>query len=116
MESVWNGVGFATLLTSLYVLRFRGWNRPGAVMIYFAFFVTLEVVASKFLLPPGAFGPGLGKVCFGLTIPVLVAGYMVWRHEQRHDEIDDEIGEKAAVDPRRRAPLPVGEGEPSAKQ
>lgn len=96
MEALWNGVAFATLLTSLYILRFRGWTRPLAVCLYFAFFATLEVVAAKFFLPPGAFGAGLAKLCFGLTVPVLVAAYLVWRHERRHGQLEDAPSEEAS--------------------
>lgn len=86
MESALNGISFSLLLTSLFILRFRGWKRPTAVGIYFLFFVFLEVAASHFFMPPGAFGPGLAILCFGLTVPVLIAAYLVWRHEKRHGE------------------------------
>ena len=86
MESVLNGLSFSLLLTSLFVLRFRGWTRPVAVGLYFMFFLVLEVCASHYFMPPGAFGSGLSIVCFGLTVPVLVAAYLVWRHEKRQGE------------------------------
>jgi len=88
MESTLNAVSFSLLLTSLFILRFRGWKRPLAVAAYFAFFVVLEMIASHYFIPPGAFGSGLAIVCFGLTVPVLVAAYLVWRHERRHGEAD----------------------------
>lgn len=86
MESALNGFSFGLLLTSLYILRFRGWNRPIAVVVYFAFFVILEIVASHYFMPPGAFGSELSIVCFGLSVPLLIAAVLVWRHEKRHDE------------------------------
>jgi hypothetical protein len=89
VDAVFNGLSFSLLLTSLFVLRFRGWNRPGMVALYFVFFLVAEVSASHFFLPPGAFGPGLGYVCLGLTPPVLIAAYLVWRHEQVHGESGD---------------------------
>ena len=88
MESVLNGLSFALLLTSLFVLRFRAWKRPVAVALYFLFFLVLEVGASHYFMPPGAFGSWLAIVCFGLTVPVLIAVYLVWRHEERHGEGD----------------------------
>lgn len=88
MESALNGISFALLLTSLFILRFRGWKRPTAVAMYFSFFVILEIGASHFFMPPGAFGSGLAIVCFGLTVPVLIAAYLVWRHENRHGETE----------------------------
>lgn len=90
VDSLLNPIAFATLLTSLYVLRFRGWRRPGAVALYFAFFAALEVVATRYFLPAGAFGPLLGKVCLGLTLPVLLAAYLVWRHERNEGEAGDD--------------------------
>ena len=32
MDSALDGLAFSLLLTSLYVLRFRGWQRPMAVV------------------------------------------------------------------------------------
>lgn len=86
MEAILNPLAFAMLLTSLYILRFRGWDRPLAVAVYFVFFAALEFLATHYFLPPGAFGPGLGMVCLGLTVPVLVAAFLVWRHERRQGE------------------------------
>lgn len=85
MEGILNGLSFSILLTALYTLRFRGWTRPRAVLAYFIFFAALEMAASHYLLPPGAFGPALTYVCLFLTLPVLVAAFLVYRHEQRHD-------------------------------
>lgn len=81
-----SGVAFALLLTSLYVLRFRGWTRPGHVLAYFVFFVVLETIAMRYLIPPGAFGPSLGIICVVFSVPVLVAAFLVWRHERNHGE------------------------------
>ena len=88
MESVLNPLAFATLLTSLYVLRFRGWKKPLWVAGYFVFFAALEIGATA-MLPPGAFGSGLGILCLSLSVPVLVAAYLVWRHEQRQGEVEE---------------------------
>jgi len=88
MESTLNAISFSLLLTSLFILRFRGWKRPIAVAVYFTFFVALEMIASHYFIPLGAFGSGLAIVCFGLTVPVLVAAYLVWRYERYHGEAD----------------------------
>jgi hypothetical protein len=88
VPGLFNGIAFALLLTSLFVLRFRGWQHPGRVIAYFLFFVLLEAVASHYFLPPGAIGPGLGYVCLGLTVPVLIAACLVWKHEVKHGETD----------------------------
>jgi hypothetical protein len=90
MESIVNPIAVALLLTSLYVLRFRGWTRPGVAVAYFASFATLEVVATHWLIPPGAFGPALGYVCLGLTVPAVIAIVLVRRHERY--ERDEPIG------------------------
>ena len=86
MESILNGLSFALLLTALFVLRFRGWKRPFMVVVYFLFFLVLEGVASTLFMPPGAFGPGFAILFFGLTVPVLVAIYLLWRHERAEGE------------------------------
>ena len=88
MNDWFNGFAFALLLTSLFVLRFRGWQRPGTVALYFVFFAALEMGVSYAVIPPGAIGPGLGRLCIGLSIPVLIAAYLVWRHEKRQGETD----------------------------
>ncbi len=88
IDSILNPIAFSILLTSLYVLRFRGWERPVAVALYFAFFLTLEVVVSHSFLPPEAFGPGLGYVCLGLSLPVVGATFFVWRQERRQADSD----------------------------
>jgi hypothetical protein len=88
MEGALNGLAVALLLTSLFVLRFRAWRKPVWVVFYFAFFATLELVASHNFLPPNAFGPGLGYVCLGLTPPVWIATYLLWRHERREGEVE----------------------------
>ena len=98
MEAAVNGFSFALLLTALYVLRFRGWKKPRAVVAYLTFFLALEIFASHYFLPPGAFGSGLAIVCFGLTVPVSIAAFLVWRHERRHGEGGDDDSEGAAVD------------------
>lgn len=85
MESILNPIAFATLLTSLFVLRFRGWRRPGRVLAYFAFFAGIELVAAHYFLPPGAFGVGLGYLCLALTFPVSIAAFLLWRHERIQD-------------------------------
>ena len=88
-EALLNSLAFALLLTSLFVLRFRGWKRPIAVLLYFVFFAVVEVLASRYFLRPGAFGPGLGYLCLALTPPVLIAAFLVWRHEKRSGEVED---------------------------
>jgi hypothetical protein len=88
MEGALNGLSFALLLTSLFVLRFRAWRKPVWIVAYFAFFAAVELVASHFFLTPNAFGPGLGYVCLGLMPPVWIATYLLWRHEKREGEID----------------------------
>lgn len=77
-----NGFAFALLLTSLFVLRFRGWTRPRHVIGYFAFFAALEMVANHYFFPAGALGPEVAVVCFALTVPVSIAAWVLWRHEK----------------------------------
>ncbi|MFK7895601.1 MAG: hypothetical protein AB8G23_07175 [Myxococcota bacterium] len=100
MDGLLNGLSFSVLLTALYILRFRGWTRPWAVLAYFLFFAALEIGASHYLLPKDAFGPALSYVCFGLTFPVLIAAFLVFRYEQKHGGRTElnEVGGEDAVD------------------
>lgn len=84
MESFLNPIGVGVLLSALYMLRYRAWRRPVMVVAYCAFFTSLEWVAARFFLPPGALPPVIGWLCLALTIPVLVATWVVWRNERRH--------------------------------
>lgn len=88
MESLVNPLGVGLLLAALYMLRFRAWRRPALVVAYFAFFTTLEWVAARYFLPPGALPETIGWVCLGLTVPVLVATWLVRRHEHNQHEGD----------------------------
>ncbi len=88
VDGLVNPVGFGLLLTSLYVLRFRAWRRPVLVVAYFAFFTSLEWVAARYFMPPGAMPNAIGYLCFALTFPVLIATAIVWRQEQRAREGD----------------------------
>ena len=81
MTSIVNPLGFGVLLTSLFVLRFRAWRRPATVVVYFLFFTGLEWGAAQFM-PPGGLPDAIGWLCLGLTLPVLVATYFVWRAER----------------------------------
>jgi hypothetical protein len=88
MDALVNPIGFGLLLTSLYMLRFRAWRRPVLVVAYFAFFTSLEWVATRYFMPPGALPNAVGILCLFLTVPVLVATAIVWRQEQRAHEGD----------------------------
>ena len=58
------------------------------VVAYFTFFMSLEWIAARYFMPPGALPNEVGYVCLGLTLPVLVATFLVWRHEQQQHEGD----------------------------
>lgn len=70
------------MLTAVFVLRFRVWERPMQGVAYFVFFAVLDFTAMWLWVPPGAFGPGLGFLCLALTVPAVVAIVLVRRHEQ----------------------------------
>ena len=88
VDSILNPLGVGLLLSSLYMLRFRAWRRPVLVIAYFAFFTSLEWIAARYFMPPGALPNEVGIVCLGLTLPILVATFLVWRNEQREHEGD----------------------------
>ena len=88
LDSILNPLGVGLLLSSLYMLRFRAGRRPVLVVAYFTFFMSLEWIAARYFMPPGALPNEVGYVCLGLTLPVLVATFLVWRHEQQQHEGD----------------------------
>jgi hypothetical protein len=68
MVSILVGISIAALLTSLFAFRFDMGRRPGVLAAYFALFLGIEWVASRFFLPPDALGLDVAAVCFGLAI------------------------------------------------
>lgn len=88
MDSLVNPIGVGGLLAALYMLRFRAWRRPILVVAYFAFFTSLEWIAARHFLPPGALPDAIGWLCLALMVPVLVATFLVRRHELRSHEGD----------------------------
>jgi hypothetical protein len=91
-EALVNAAGFGVLLASLFVLRFGAWRRPATVVVYFAFFTSLEWAAAHFFLPPDALPSALGWLCLALAVPVLAAAWLVRRLERGEpaDETDRE--------------------------
>lgn len=87
MTDLVNALGLGWLLASLYMLRFRAWRRPILVVAYFAFFTTLEWIAAHHFMPPGALPDVVGWLCLGLSVPVVVATWLVRRAEQRAAKI-----------------------------
>ena len=76
-------VGLTSLITALFVLKFRYWNEPKLVAASAAFFFALEWIGHRYLLPEAAFGPWLGYLTLSLTVPVVVAIVLLARHERR---------------------------------
>ena len=70
---VFNATALAGLLTAMYALRYRVWDRPGPLVAYFSFFFALDLIGAHFFLPPGALGPELGAVCSLALIGILQA-------------------------------------------
>ena len=66
LETAFNSLALAGLLTAIFVLRFRVWERPRHAIAYFVFFAALDFTAMWQWVPAGAFGPGLGVVCLAL--------------------------------------------------
>ncbi len=86
MDSWINATGIAAVFTALFALRYRRWHSPRVLLLYFGGFFCLEFAANYWFLPPGSFGPEVGFVCLGLTVPVCAASYVVARYERRIEE------------------------------
>ena len=81
-----NGFGIALLLTATFALRFRYWDNPKVLAVYFASFFTIEIVAGHFFVPEGAMGIEVALVCIGLTVPILGVINFFRRREREMDE------------------------------
>ena len=65
MLALFNSLGIASLLCSLFAFRF-GTGKPKMLGLYFVIILTVEWFA-KDIVPEGAFGVELGILCFNLT-------------------------------------------------
>ncbi len=81
-----NGFGIAVLLTAAFALRFRYWDNPKVLAVYFVTFFTIELVAGHFFIPEGAMGIEIALVCLGLTVPFLGVIEFFRRRESEMDE------------------------------
>ena len=83
-HAVLTALSMTTLLTALFALKFRYWRRPKLLTAYAAFFFTAEYLGHEYLVPADAFGSWIIILCFALSVPVLVAIYLLDRHEKKH--------------------------------
>ena len=72
----------ASLLTASFAFRFGQMNRPGLLLAYFSLFLMIEWIGHTYFIPEGAFGIEVAYVCFGLTVPFIVAGVLRHRYEK----------------------------------
>ena len=82
-EQILTALATTTLLTSIFALKFRYWNRPGLLLGYFLLFGVIEGVCHHYFVPTGALGYGLAYLLFALTVPVVVAISVLIRLEKR---------------------------------
>lgn len=78
----------ALLLTASFAFRFGQMKRPRLLAAYFAFFLTVEWGAATYFIPEGALGIEIAYVCFGLTIPFIIAGILRLRYENSLEDSD----------------------------
>ncbi len=61
-------VSVASAFTALFAFRYRNWQRPKLLAVYFLGFAALEWTAGRLLLPEGALGIEVAIVCFALAV------------------------------------------------
>ena len=81
MLSLFVAASFALMLTAIFAFRFRNERKPGVLLAYFLFFMTLEWVGEHFFLPPGALGVEVALVCLVVAALFGVAAYVVSRFD-----------------------------------
>ena len=79
---------FTLLLTSIFALKFRYWNRPKLLAAYFVFFGSLEWIGLHYFLPPDALGYGLAYLFLFLSCAVITAIVLLSRHERKHGHLE----------------------------
>jgi len=81
-----NGFGIALLLTATFALRFRYWDNPQVLPVYFATSFPIAIVAGHFFVPERAMGIEVALVCIVLTVPILGVIEFFRRREREMDE------------------------------
>ncbi len=67
MISILVPFSIVALMTSIFLFRFRTFDKPKYIVGYFTFFFFLELGLEKFILPEGALGIEMAVVCLSLT-------------------------------------------------
>jgi|GEM_PF-2357213 len=83
LETLFAALAITSLFTSIFALKFRYWHRPKLLTLY-AILIFFAQFALHSVLPEDAFGPALTYLCFALTVPVVLAIYLIDRHERKH--------------------------------
>jgi hypothetical protein len=83
-----SALSFTVLITSLFALKFRYWRQPKLLIGYGLLFFTAEALAHTYVVPDAAFGVWLPILCFALSVPVIIAIYLLDRHERKHDRTE----------------------------
>ncbi len=82
MVPFFNAGAIAVLLTALFAFRFRAWNRPVFLTLYFLLFATAEGLLHVWWLPKDGLGPGMGVGAAGLAMVILALGWWMVRAER----------------------------------
>tara|TARA_B110000037_G_C16972273_1_gene445552 strand:+ start:231 stop:533 length:303 start_codon:yes stop_codon:yes gene_type:complete len=67
MISLFNAVTSALLVTALFRMRFREWDRPKVLIIYFSVVLSLDLAVHLLFIPEGLLSPMLGAIMLCLS-------------------------------------------------
>jgi hypothetical protein len=67
MISIFNAFTSALLVTALFRMRFREWDRPKLLWIYFSVVLTLDLTLHVLFIPEGLLSPILGVIMLCLS-------------------------------------------------
>ena len=79
-----NALAFASVVTAAFTLRYRMWEKPWMVALYFGGFLSIEFLAHNYAMPEVAFGIELAYVCFGLTAALIATTIGVIAYEKNN--------------------------------
>jgi len=87
MISLFNAFTSAMLVTFLFRMRFREWDRPKLLWIYFGVIFALDLTLHLLFIPEGLMSPLLGVIMICLSVVVyFVTDILIKMEEKEYGE------------------------------
>ena len=83
MVSLFNASTSALLVTALFRMRFREWDRPKLLWVYFSVIFCLDLALHVLFIPEGLISPALGVIMLCLSGVVYFVTDILIKMEQK---------------------------------